>query len=312
MRALLSGTNVDPSSGDYPKGRVRDLNGGAGTIVNEVLLGDLIQFFQKLIIDAGIVENGNPDNVSNGYQILEALVTKIRATSATTSLSGTSELATESESLTGTDTSRIMTVANNAAVGRHRVKTMSGSETYSVPTGVGRIFIPHNTNNATVRLPGVSTYAGAVIYVAALGVTSGSNIEYPSTSTIQNISSNRMYMCISNGSKWYVMELNINNADGLACPFVYVNGAYFDEILKNILDFDGEEILDLSGVLIKGENEIKLSEEKEETTYLKGLYFNGKLLDSNAVLKKGQSRNYKISYDGGAAQLKAVGHYKYD
>ena len=72
MRPLTAATNIDPASGDYPNGRVRDLNGGAGTLGNEALLGDIIQFFQKLVIDAGITENNLPDNVTNGYQLLEA------------------------------------------------------------------------------------------------------------------------------------------------------------------------------------------------------------------------------------------------
>lgn len=74
MRALTAGTNVDSPSADYPKGRVRDKAGAtAGTILNEVVLGDIYQTIQKALIDAGITENGNPDNVSNGYQILQAI-----------------------------------------------------------------------------------------------------------------------------------------------------------------------------------------------------------------------------------------------
>lgn len=74
MRALSAGTNVDPSTADYPNGRVRDKAGAtAGTIVNEVLLGDITQAIQALLEYSSVVPNGNPDNVTNGYQILEAL-----------------------------------------------------------------------------------------------------------------------------------------------------------------------------------------------------------------------------------------------
>jgi len=73
-RLLTSATNVDAGSTDYPNGRVRDKDGAtAGTTYNEVLHGDIIQFFQKLIIDSGIALNGLPDNVTNGYQLYEAL-----------------------------------------------------------------------------------------------------------------------------------------------------------------------------------------------------------------------------------------------
>ncbi|MGB0881432.1 MAG: hypothetical protein ACPGSO_00655 [Vicingaceae bacterium] len=74
MRNLTDATNVDAPNGDYPNGKVRDRNGTTpGTIYNEVLHGDLIQTIQKIIIEAGITPNSNPDNVSNGYQIYDAM-----------------------------------------------------------------------------------------------------------------------------------------------------------------------------------------------------------------------------------------------
>ncbi len=78
MRALTAGTNIDEATTDYPNGRVRDKSGSTeGTLLNEVLVGDFIQFLQKLVIDSGIVVNNLPDNVTNGYQLLIALVAKI-------------------------------------------------------------------------------------------------------------------------------------------------------------------------------------------------------------------------------------------
>lgn len=82
MRQLLSVQNVDPVTADYPKGKTRDRDGSTpGTISGEPLFGDIIQFFQKLIIDGGIVENDTPENVSNGYQLIEALSEKIKSIS---------------------------------------------------------------------------------------------------------------------------------------------------------------------------------------------------------------------------------------
>jgi len=75
MRTLLSGTNIDAATSDYPKGRVRDKATGInGTIFNEVLMGDIFENIQKLIANAGITENNLPDNTSNGHQILDALL----------------------------------------------------------------------------------------------------------------------------------------------------------------------------------------------------------------------------------------------
>jgi hypothetical protein len=74
MRQLVNVTNVDAPDADYPRGRVRDKVGATlGTEYSEILHGDVIQFFQKLVIDSGITENDLPDNVTNGYQLLEAL-----------------------------------------------------------------------------------------------------------------------------------------------------------------------------------------------------------------------------------------------
>lgn len=79
MKKLIDVPNVDGVTTDYPKGSVRDKAGlVAGTTGGAVLFADIIQFFQKLVIDAGITENNLPDNVSNGYQLLDALVDKIK------------------------------------------------------------------------------------------------------------------------------------------------------------------------------------------------------------------------------------------
>lgn len=84
MRALSAATNTDNSDPtNYPKRRIKDETSPGvsadGTIINEIFLGDIIQFFQKLVIDGSISENGNPDNVANGYQLVEALTAFIRA-----------------------------------------------------------------------------------------------------------------------------------------------------------------------------------------------------------------------------------------
>lgn len=74
MRKLVDVTNVNAPDADYPKGRVRDKVGATlGTEYSEILHGDMIQFFQKLVIDSGITENDLPDNTTNGYQLLDAL-----------------------------------------------------------------------------------------------------------------------------------------------------------------------------------------------------------------------------------------------
>ena len=73
-RDLAAQTNVDPISVDYPSGRMRNDSGvGDGTPVSEAINGDLIQFFQKAMRDAGITPNDLPDNTTNGWQLNDAV-----------------------------------------------------------------------------------------------------------------------------------------------------------------------------------------------------------------------------------------------
>lgn len=74
-RNILQLTNVDPADSDYPSGRVRNNPGdNSGTPVNEALLGDMVQFFQKIMVEAGITPNQLPDNEYSGWQLYEAFL----------------------------------------------------------------------------------------------------------------------------------------------------------------------------------------------------------------------------------------------
>jgi len=77
-RVLKNVPNVDGTTTNYPNGKIRNKDNNAnpavvGSPIVEEIYGDIIQFFQKLLIDAGITANGNPDNVANGYQLVDAL-----------------------------------------------------------------------------------------------------------------------------------------------------------------------------------------------------------------------------------------------
>ena len=77
-RSLASKTNVTAPGGNYPYGRVKDNTGsGDGTHVDENLLGDLIQYFEKLMALGGVTANGLPENSSDGFQYLTALINLI-------------------------------------------------------------------------------------------------------------------------------------------------------------------------------------------------------------------------------------------
>jgi len=76
MRNKGTLVNIDNSDlGVYPSGRIKNNTGaGDGTPVNEEVYGDLHEMKDKLMRLYGISYNGLPDNETNGYQLIDALV----------------------------------------------------------------------------------------------------------------------------------------------------------------------------------------------------------------------------------------------
>lgn len=76
MRKLNSNPNVDNSDlTNYPDGRIKDNSGvGDGTYVNERVYGDIHSMKEKLMRLYGIIANNLPDNETNGYQLIDALI----------------------------------------------------------------------------------------------------------------------------------------------------------------------------------------------------------------------------------------------
>lgn len=65
--------NSDPAN--FPDGRIRDNSGsGDGTPVNRLIYSDLHEFFAKIMRMAGIAYNGEPENETNGYQLVQAAI----------------------------------------------------------------------------------------------------------------------------------------------------------------------------------------------------------------------------------------------
>jgi hypothetical protein len=73
-RDLKNQPNVDTPTADYPFSRIRDKTGTvSGTKVNESTNGDLQQLMMKMMNAAGVTPNDKEDNVTNGYQLFDAL-----------------------------------------------------------------------------------------------------------------------------------------------------------------------------------------------------------------------------------------------
>jgi hypothetical protein len=111
-RQLSAVPNIDPANSEYPAGKIRDDDPPTdGTPVTEILYGDIIQFFHKLMRLAGVTYNNLSDNETSGFQFITALATYARTLQATDALKGTVELATNAETQAGIDTQRAVTPA---------------------------------------------------------------------------------------------------------------------------------------------------------------------------------------------------------
>jgi len=68
--------NVTPAGGDFEFAKIKDEStpgANDGVPVNDAVYGDFHQFFAKIIEQALITYNDVPENLTNGYQYLEAL-----------------------------------------------------------------------------------------------------------------------------------------------------------------------------------------------------------------------------------------------
>jgi hypothetical protein len=74
-RAITSLPNTIAPDTDYPGGRLKDKVGSnPGTRVNEPMVGDWSQFFDKIMRETGATYNNLPDNEYTGNQLYEALL----------------------------------------------------------------------------------------------------------------------------------------------------------------------------------------------------------------------------------------------
>lgn len=92
--SLTNKPNTNAPSVDFPYGDLRDNPGdNTGTPLNRLVLSDYIQFFHKLMGEAGVTYNGDLDNEDNGFQLYEAfrkLTRPYRVMTGTINQAGTS------------------------------------------------------------------------------------------------------------------------------------------------------------------------------------------------------------------------------
>lgn len=72
-KGLENLVNTNPATSDYPWKDIKDDTGaGDGTPLDRISHADYHQTFRKLLALAGITPNNLPDNVTNGYQYVDA------------------------------------------------------------------------------------------------------------------------------------------------------------------------------------------------------------------------------------------------
>ena len=74
MIKTVNKTRVTPAGGSYPYGNIKDTVGLVkGTPINNELLADYVQFFEKMFSESALVASNLPDNATNGFQLFKAL-----------------------------------------------------------------------------------------------------------------------------------------------------------------------------------------------------------------------------------------------
>lgn len=109
---LLAKPNVITTDPAFPLGKIKDNPGdNTGTPVNALVYSDMHIFFASMMVYAGLTYSGNLDNGFTELQYLLALQKSIRKTTATETDAGTAKIATEAETLAGTNDFHIITPA---------------------------------------------------------------------------------------------------------------------------------------------------------------------------------------------------------
>lgn len=330
-RKITDIQNTDAATTDYPSGKTRDKSGATqGSIGGEAAFGDMHQFFAKLMRDTSpvVTPNSLPDNETNGYQFFEAFINYARnVLIATESAKGAIEIASKAESISG-DGTNLAVVANQykdtktVANGIITVSQTGGNYT------INDTYDVYHFSSATppdVTMPDPTSYKNRVIVVFSTQNTpidinntapggSQNNEFYPTMywDPTSETLINSLHTFLSDGYRWISLSQAVEAA---ACPYIYINGVYHEEILKNHLRVGNYKEETISLPLVEGENTIRLSEEKKEITFIDYLILNidGKdevLFNERKTLKIGDFYDFVVNVPfHKKATLRAKGYY---
>jgi len=135
--------NVTGVSSDYPWKDIKDDTGaGDGTPLDQISHSDYHQTFRKLLDLAGIIPNGLPDNVTNGYQYVDAILSLAKRSN------GVLTVAT-GQTLTRADVRKIIFTEAPVALITHTLPLSS-----TLQDGDSFIFFSNSTFNVVIQAGG--------------------------------------------------------------------------------------------------------------------------------------------------------------
>ncbi|MCK4521270.1 MAG: hypothetical protein KAU20_01760 [Nanoarchaeota archaeon] len=140
MIELQNKTNVEAPNGEYPYGKTKNNTGtNNGTPVNEELVHDVMQFFEKLMAEGAVVANGIPDNEYDGFQLYEAFAKLARPCRIYKGLISQSGTGTPSITMLGID-DMPGTVLARTGVGQYTLtltgEYLAAKTFYQISTGI--------------------------------------------------------------------------------------------------------------------------------------------------------------------------------
>jgi hypothetical protein len=244
MRTLASVPRVIAPTTDYPGGRIQDKNNAVvpavkGTPITELIYGDIVQFFQRIAQLGSITPNNTPDNVTNGHQLIEALIATIR-TQIVASLTnkGVAELSTEAEVMAGSDNERIVT-----PYGLDRLV-----ENLFAISDIGKTYTTPSTGHTLSGSAGGFTNIGSLVFVEGrftlniAGGSAGSDFRIQD-STGAGAMTGMVLNCrcyIPSTGAHFVAPCKTINSGGIFTLEIYnINGALFPTGVNMDFEFSG-------------------------------------------------------------------------
>jgi hypothetical protein len=171
---LQNQPNTSPVTADYPNKNIQDNSGlGDGTPFDKQVYADFHQFFAKLMRLTGIVPNVLPENESNGFQYIQALLGmnadfgELIAFDRSGSLFGVSgskspllyatggapdvgDIALEDSTVASERNLEVITVLNNSTnvlnIFPGGLDTINGLASLAIASGATRRLVLHKTN----------------------------------------------------------------------------------------------------------------------------------------------------------------------